>query len=89
MARLRLPWLPISITALALTRESSGPQTAGDEVAMPGHRPGVLDLDDVGTPVGEHGAGAWHVRPRGQFDDFDSAEQTGHVDSFRGLPKRL
>ena len=39
---------------------------------------GVLDLDDVGTPVGEHRAGGGNERPGRQLDDADATENVAH-----------
>ncbi len=37
---------------------------------------GVLDLDDVGTPLGEHRPGHWHIRPRGDLDHSDAVHDS-------------
>ena len=39
---------------------------------------GMLDLDDVGAPVGQHRAGGGDERPGGELDDADPAENVGH-----------
>ena len=37
---------------------------------------GVLDLDDVGTPLGEDRSGDRHIRPRGHFDYPDAVHDS-------------
>ena len=41
-------------------------------------RVGVLDLDDVGAPLGEHAAGRGYERPHGQVDHSDAIEHGCH-----------
>jgi len=47
---------------------------------------GWLDLDDVGTQVGEHGAGGGDEGPVGDLDDAHSIQRTSHGVPDRSLP---
>jgi hypothetical protein len=40
---------------------------------------GMFDLDEVGAPVGEHGASGGNERPCGELDDANAAEHIGHA----------
>src|SRR4051794_3601301 len=51
-----------------------GDQTGGDQAALRVAADGVLDLDDVGTPLGEDGARRGYESPGCDLEDLDPAE---------------
>src|SRR5580704_13921001 len=56
----------------------TGDDARADEAALRVAGFGVLDLDDVGAPVGQHRPGRRYERPRGEFDHADTTEDVGH-----------
>ena len=72
MPTLRL--LRLRCSTKKLTPRAPGIEARGDQAAhrVAAHR--VLDLDDVGAPVAEHGAGRRHEAPVGDLDQSDTVE---------------
>ena len=69
---------PVRLLDEVVHPAGAGDDPGADQATLRVTGLGVLDLDDVGAPVGEHGTGRGNERPRRQFDDADPAENVGH-----------
>ena len=56
-----------------------GDETGADETALRVASLGVLDLQDIGTPIGQHAAGRRHERPGCELDHAYAFENRIHV----------
>ena len=60
--------------------------SGGDQTTVRVAGLGVLDLDDVGTPLVEDGAGHGDEHVRGDLHDADAGERPGHGDGRAAAP---